>query len=411
MAPPTSKNKWGVKLRTKLSVLTEASSKESLQALAMWIFFNRKHKEAFVETLRESLSENQQSRNIIVLSVLHEVLMLHSGDRSKWEQAADLRLILGESVLLSRVSSFPSDRISSLLATWDTQNVFDGPTLIHQIRKAIAPSAAASPPQKQVVEPHPPSQEQPKTSTLPSTISTAILEPTKTKASAVSPAANTSNPSPTNPKNVIQSYDFESKGVPAKPLHPVEHLKELMDPCRAIATLQIARDLRSDTAVQLSSLLQSMPLDIREFTAAAAENGGAFELSDEQARDYCLRVPPQLLDDDLQREQMSNVQTLKDLVERQKAAREQLLQLLLQSRCRFGADEIAAAYYAIDDSVLRHRTQILADAMELEGLEVLPGSASAADQGQELPPLSWYQPTASESKESGSPHKRQKIDD
>lgn len=195
-------------------------------------------------------------------------------------------------------------------------------------------------------------------------------------------------------------YDFESQGVPAASVDP----KEFMEPCRSIATLQIARDLRSDGAIQLSSLLQSLPESVRAFVAASAEEGGTVELSDETTREFCALVSNQLLDFDLT-EQLQNVVTFHDLVGRQRTARQQLRRLLIASRCQFSADEAAAAYYSVDDTALKHRAQILADAMDLEGLEVQPVSALTASQEEALPPLAWYKQPNDDSVSD----KRQKI--
>jgi hypothetical protein len=69
--------------------------------------------------------------------------------------------------------------------------------------------------------------------------------------------------------------------------------------------------------------------------------------------------------------------------------------LLIQSRCDFGANDAAAAFYQGDRAKeeLKKRKQILMDAMELEGLDVDEedkGQASEAVVEEELPPFTWY---------------------
>jgi hypothetical protein len=166
--------------------------------------------------------------------------------------------------------------------------------------------------------------------------------------------------------------------------------------------------------VQLSSMLQSLPESVRVFIADAAENDGQYTMTDEKAREFCAIVNDQLLDVDMQ-DQLQNTITFLDLVRRQRIARQKILELLIASRCQFGANEAAAAFLAVDDTVLKERAQILADAMDLEGLEVQPIAVSAmAALESELPPLSWYKPPL----ESGDDtvennddfNKRQKID-
>jgi hypothetical protein len=155
--------------------------------------------------------------------------------------------------------------------------------------------------------------------------------------------------------------------------------------------------LQSEAAVHLWGLLQNLPQAVRAFIAESAEQDDAaatLELPESKAREYCTLVSDTLLDLDLT-EQLSNVQAYRDLVTRQQAARQQLLNALIASRCEFRADEAAAAYYGVDDSALKHRAQLLVDAMDLEGLEVQPVTmAAAAQSSDELPPLSWYNPEA-----------------
>ena len=196
--------------------------------------------------------------------------------------------------------------------------------------------------------------------------------------------------------------------------------REFLDPCRAIATLQIVRDLRNDAAVQLSSLLSNLPVDIQEAgqqaaaaTAAAAaaaateskegEKGdvSTWELSADMARDYSIRIPELLLEMNIA-EQVQNITTFQDIVERQRQARQQLIHLLVKSRCRFGADEAAARFFQLQETSqkLQKRKRILQDAMELEGLDfegvgatdTKTSTSKAEDKLQSLEPLKWYQP-------------------
>lgn len=419
-------SKWGDKLQSKLSVLTEASSKESLQSIAMWMWFNRKHTAAFVGVMRDGLENQSFKSSAVLLSVLHEVFMLHLKQADKWEAAADMRSSLAESLLVRYTgTAIPIAKVQALLPLWDTHNVFSGPTLINQIRKQIASNNSVN------TNSHTNSNSSPKVdSAISPSIKVEAIPKSQLKIEAISKSQSPTEAAPVpvelsvkqeevpmpmlNPLNLAVddtdvfnprflrtssvslassfsskevTYDFEATGVAAATID----VKDLIEPCRNIATLQIARDLLGDGAVQLSSMLQSMPESVRTFTAEHAEQQGSpATLTDAQAREFCAIVSDPLLDLDLS-EQLSNVQTLRNLVAKQQMARMRLRETLLASRCQFGAEEAAAAYYAVDDTELKDRAQILADAMDLEGLEVQPVVLAAMD-AETLEPFSWYLP-------------------
>jgi hypothetical protein len=174
--------------------------------------------------------------------------------------------------------------------------------------------------------------------------------------------------------------------------------RDFLTPCKAIATLQIARDLRNDAAVQLSSLISSIPEDIKKACREAKEkkeNGDDdVELPPGLARDFSIRIHESLLDMDLE-EQWQNVRTFQDIVERQREARKKLIFLLIQSRCQFGSNEAAEKFYSLQETtkMLKRRKELLSDAMALEGLDF--ESSDAVDNGKELDdldPLTWYKP-------------------
>jgi hypothetical protein len=444
-------SKWGERLLSKFTSLTESSSKESVLTLANWIYFNRKHKEAFVEAFRDCIHKKQsmdEKRSVasILLSVLNEIFLMHHGT-DKWNGAEDLRRSLGDSLVLHYALLFPPAKLESCLEHWEKAFVFGGPMLIRQIRQimSLPPSAeqpfavalsgssspkAASPTGGDVPVAEP--AEEPEESVVVENKTDEVSQPPQRNSPPISvddqdsvssdpviipkpidpilivkePLTLSLDTSSSNNKDLI--YDFEAKGIPAAFVDP----KEFIEPCRLIATLQIARDLRSDSAVQLSSLLQGLPESVRAFIAEAAENDGLYELTDERAREFCEIVNEQLLDIDMA-EQLQNVITFLDIVRRQRVARQQILELIIASRCQFGANDAAAAYFAVNDNVLKQRAQILADAMDLEGLEVQQVAVSAmAALEADLPPLSWYSPLSeSAGATTDDSNKRQKVDD
>jgi hypothetical protein len=179
-----------------------------------------------------------------------------------------------------------------------------------------------------------------------------------------------------------------------------------MEPCKSIATLQVARDLRNDSAVQLSSRLSALPEEIKAFCREAQEkqqeDSTTLELSDEQAIKFAELIGDDLLDTDMD-EALLNVKTFMGIVEQQKQARQELIQLLIQSRCQFGADEAAKVFYSLDDIIdnLKERKQLLSDAMDVEGLDFETGDSEETGKSKQaaaLEPLTWYIPDEPDSK-------------
>jgi hypothetical protein len=192
--------------------------------------------------------------------------------------------------------------------------------------------------------------------------------------------------------------------------------RDFLMPCKAIATLQIARDLRNDAAVQLSSLISSIPEDIKKACREAKEKKDIgeddVELPPGLARDFSIRIHESLLDMDLE-EQWQNVRTFQDIVERQREARKKLIFLLIQSRCQFGSNEAAEKFYSLQETteMLKRRKDLLSDAMALEGLDF--ESSDAVDNGRELDdldPLTWYDKPNDENVENRN-NKRLKTED
>lgn len=191
-------------------------------------------------------------------------------------------------------------------------------------------------------------------------------------------------------------YDFENMGIPYQKVDP----KEFIEHCKTIATLQIARDLRNDGAVQLSSLLSSLPDDIQKL--CNSDTNTTVILDDMKSRDYVHRMnqPDIILHMDLN-EQLLNIQNFREIIFRQQISRAKIMKYIIAARCNFGSNDSAIAYTNTTESLtslLHHRSQLLSDAMELEGFDM----AEADDNGTkepphkkiktELSPLTWYQP-------------------
>jgi hypothetical protein len=92
-------------------------------------------------------------------------------------------------------------------------------------------------------------------------------------------------------------------------------------------------------------------------------------------------------------EALQNVETFRELVQKQHTAKQRLINLLLKSRCQFGSNEAAEAFYGLEDikAKLQRRKDLLSDAMELEGLDIEEGDkAEGEDIIKSLAPLTWY---------------------
>ena len=166
-------------------------------------------------------------------------------------------------------------------------------------------------------------------------------------------------------------------------------MKELQDPCRSVATFQIARELHNDTAQKIASLLSELPEPVRTYLQQQQQQQQPKDDSEstppplpkeETIRDWSLQVSDAALDLDLE-DQLANVQLFANVVEQQRKARQLLIVLLIRSRCRFGSAEAAQAMMtrALQAAPeLQRRKQVLVDAMDLEGLEL-----STGEQGDE----------------------------
>ena len=371
---------WGQKLQSKFSTLSDSSSKESLQALAKWIGFNRKHGAAFCQTFVTAITTDtaHQARYLSCISL---VCLLEHGNSKKWDRLNDLRIKLAETVILPTVPLLQEEgrkELASCLKEWDNANSFGGPTIINQIRKKLQQKQEVPKKEEQVKE----ASKEPDVVDITGDDDEKETSPEEIAEADLSPS--TRRPSLTHMDSTRIDYDFEATGVPAKTVRP----KEFNEPCMTIANLSILRDLRNDGALQLSSQLSSLPEDIRKVCARIGE-GEKVDLDDATTHDFARRMNPALLDVDIQ-EQLNNIQEFRQIVGKTRMARKSLITMLQQSRCEFGADEAAEAFLGADgaNAELRARQQILADAMELEGVE--PPKLKAIET-KELAPLTWYE--------------------
>jgi hypothetical protein len=137
----TMASSWSNKLETRLSALADGASRESIQTLAKWIGFNRKHSKAFCTTLDSHLANNSAARQWLYFQIVHEVLLLEKENPTKWERLRETRIMMGESVIvpaLQRTDKAMKEKVAPLIDDWDKHNVFGTPTLVGQLRNIVS---------------------------------------------------------------------------------------------------------------------------------------------------------------------------------------------------------------------------------------------------------------------------------
>jgi hypothetical protein len=394
---------WAEKLESKLSTLTDTSSQESIAAVANWICFNRKHVEAFSTVLRDKLPKRQ----MLVVGLIHSVLLCDR-ETAKWDRGLDLRRIIGETVLLPNLEQLgqaAADKLLNCVKEWDEANAFGGPTIISQIRKQVAAGSKVSsvkikdepgaivaikeePKEDDILVPKP-------TAIKSKSVSIKTEAPRKDDEFDLAPLlkkARTTSPASADKID----YDFDSKNIPYDPTEP----SQLIESCSQVANIQIARDIRNDSAIKLNSLFTALPEDVRRVCAEAAEtNTDEYALADDgMARDFGTRIKETLIDMDLN-EQLQSLEQLRKMIKQQQGARENVLRLMIQSRCKFGSDQAAEAFYKADraEEELVKRRQIILDAMELEGCGLEEDDEEEKNNKRKtkeptLEPFTWHTP-------------------
>jgi hypothetical protein len=155
---------WAKKLDTKLDGLADGASKESIQTLANWIAFNRKHATTIATVLTQRLQDNRTNpkRQWLYWQVLHEVLITDHGTAGKWEKLLVLRETVGEAliptmeVLASNLP--PPDSMDPYIKEWAELSVFGGPSMLAQIRRLYQSRNQAVSTTEEQLQPQLPSQ-------------------------------------------------------------------------------------------------------------------------------------------------------------------------------------------------------------------------------------------------------------
>ena len=431
--PTKQPSLYARKLLQKISALSPSASAESRQTLANWIVFNRKKADGLSEgillsidkALEQQDDEQSSARILLLLRIVHQVFMLNcplvpdEGDpaenEDKWAKSAQLREKIAESNALpllkalansSRRSLF-QEEVEDFLESWRKYNIF-GPTLLAECKKGWTSALKDDADDAQEMDADKPPE---------STVESAKSEPddsaegpvevsasskldaesnsigiaadmdetsnTSTvagKAAASSEEAN-KDPAPKRGSFASQGADVEIdyEGVDEAKVEP----QEFLDAVKVISSIQIARDLGSDAAMNISSVLSGIPPEVKEACSKILDQKSRGEaqtpVQDAVSGDVLANLPSDLLDMDMKRAKQT-LQSYREAIRQQRRARLHCLHLLMQSRCSFGSLDAARAFCGGEDggevdmdSVLRKldsRRVALTDAMALEGLDV-----------------------------------------
>jgi hypothetical protein len=198
-------------------------------------------------------------------------------------------------------------------------------------------------------------------------------------------------------------YLFRIRALPQGVEEAKVEPSQFLDACKVIASLQITRDLGSDAAMNVASVLSNIPLEVVEAcsTVLAQQVNGQEKvtpIADLLSTESLLNLPDEVLDLDINYVRHS-LQMYKEAVRQQRTTRAQLLHLLLQSRCSFGSVDAARTFYGGEKGdvnvileQLKKRKDTLVDAMALEGLDVEEDEEAKklAREEEEFLPLSWF---------------------
>jgi len=341
---------------------------------------------------------------------MNELLVMESSSRDeKWKRLADFRALLGEKVIAPFIESIKDgadsvdaedlEKVDAMIDDWEEADSFGSPIVVSQARRIFGErkkveekSEESSMKEERIVVMTDLDEKGDQlktetmevemvddTSSMPAEVEITEDKPNleeessdhnKAETSAETDMADQPQKSVHDPKPMSTAiatdfeFDFEKEGVEFRKV-PIE---EFLEPCKSISTLQIAREIRSDSSSRLWNTLQSLPSEAEELAKKKRDD----PLTPIQPNSRALlEIPDDVLDLDVA-EALQEMKQLRDTVRKQMEARQTCADLLIQCRCRFGAQEAAEAFYSIrkELEVLKKQKEELADAMALEGLDM-----------------------------------------
>ena len=196
-------------------------------------------------------------------------------------------------------------------------------------------------------------------------------------------------PNTTTAKDITAEYDFEAENIPSKEILP----QQLVESAKAIATMQITRDLQNDNSHTLSTILNKVPVNVfqrcKELLLLQEQDNDESSLSKEN---IISMIPDDVLDLDISTS-LNNVRLHRDIILKQKQLRQDCTTLLIQSRCNFGSHDAAAAYYTSLDDLIKKVERVqekISDAAELEGLDFEDNVTEEQEEVNKLKDFDWF---------------------
>jgi len=168
-----------------------------------------------------------------------------------------------------------------------------------------------------------------------------------------------------------KEFDFETEGIP----HAKVSVNEILQPCRTIASMQITRDLRSDVAHNVSTIFSTIPPEILDTCKSTLDTMTEKDIGNSTSDSTKPKVdlstipplPDAVLDLDISATS-ENIRNHREIIAKQRDARQKSIEMLVKSRCQFGSSEAAGLFYSVDKHIqkLKDRKVRISDAMELE---------------------------------------------
>lgn len=385
----------------------DTASLDSVQTLARWVTFNQKHAKEFAVLFHKvMMSSPSVTRSWLYWQILDQILLQDKDDSAKFDRYETLRMEIGEHVIVPCMREVSGElllKIKPLLEEWDTINVFGGPTLMNQIKRASTSNNTVSkkpPVAEESAAPSPPSKQDDVDFPMEDVSNESLILPAQqedlVEVPVVKPTISTSLMTERRASATVD-FDFEKEGIPAGTVEA----REFVEPCKAVATLQITRDLRSESCVHLRSLLTAIPKNIRDdmeqYRKELDDTGEMPKLDESKVEQYSVNLKSEILDLSVE-EALDNIRSFREIVMKLKVARKKLFNLLVKSRCEFGSRQAAEAFFELEalSEKLKKRKELILDAMDLDGLE--PPSEEPEEPMKGLDDISWYNPDESTAK-------------
>jgi len=409
------------KLTSRLEALSNTASRESILALSNWLSLNLnrpRNTDPLINTLKDAILNTASCpRKMLYLSLVHEMLIVPD-DGADTSINSDLRIVIGEKLIIevvpeiiSDIASFTSEgkdlqekmisKLNEMVRQWEEKDVFGGPTIIMEVKKFIEHSqkdATTSGGKMPISSIAKDKEGEIAAATAPNKAASKSggkeeAEGTSSNVEGGGNAEITPKEDPTAVNKTDEGeFDFEKEGVAFGVVEPDEALVA----CKQIATTEITRALRQDAANRLGNILSKIPSDAKEdlrgLNLLIKEGVSTVEQISE---DSLPELPEQVVNLDV-KDSYNTIQQYRQSITQQQELKKNLLLLLTKCRCKFGADDSAREFYDLGEKLiqLKEKKGMLEDAMAIEGIDVMDEEVKE----KEYAPLEWYKPSENDEK-------------